>query len=436
MKVIHVAFGFAPDPIGGTEVYVSQLARDLSELGLDNLIVAPAKTTHSYTIDKLRVRRFAFNGRPRDLREMYGLGDKKAAAEFARILTEEAPGLVHFHALTPAVSVQLISIVKAQKIPIVLTYHTPTVTCQRGTMLLWGSSFCDGRLDVVRCSGCTLHGLGVNVPIAKALSRMPVSIGSWLGERGLRGGVWTALRTTELIDIRHNTFRTIAANVDRFVAVCDWVRDILLVNDIPTDKIIVSRHGINWTPVVANAQRRSAKIQIAFVGRLERTKGLHVLVSALKLLPDLEIQLDVFGIVQNKSQASYKQELQSSIGDDARISFLDPIASSEVVSRLSDYDFLAVPSQWLETGPLVVLEAFAAKIPVLGCNVGGVGELVRHEVDGLLVAPGSNSINAWTQTLRRVVEDRHLNARLKAGVRPPRRSMDVAHEMLELYKRC
>jgi len=41
MKVIHIPFGFAPDPVGGTEVYVAQLARDLQQLGVDAIIAAP-----------------------------------------------------------------------------------------------------------------------------------------------------------------------------------------------------------------------------------------------------------------------------------------------------------------------------------------------------------------------------------------------------------
>jgi len=31
------------------------------------------------------------------------------------------------------------------------------VSCQRGTLLLWGEDFCDGKLDVIRCAGCTLQ---------------------------------------------------------------------------------------------------------------------------------------------------------------------------------------------------------------------------------------------------------------------------------------
>ena len=45
---------------------------------------------------------------------------------------------------------------------------------------------------------------------------------------------------------------------------------------------------------------------------------------------------------------------------------------------MANFDLLAVPSQWMETGPIVVLEAHAVGTPVLGANLGGIAELVHH----------------------------------------------------------
>jgi glycosyltransferase involved in cell wall biosynthesis len=119
--------------------------------------------------------------------------------------------------------------------------------------------------------------------------------------------------------------------------------------------------------------------------------------------------------------------------DDSRINFLGPLPSQAVVGRLREYDFLAVPSQWLETGPMVVLEAFAAGIPVIGWNLGGTAEIVRDGIDGLLIAPGPKATERWAEAFRLVAESDDLRERLKAGVRPPRGSENVAQDMLTLY---
>ena len=93
---------------------------------------------------------------------------------------------------------------------------------------------------------------------------------------------------------------------------------------------------------------------------------------------------------------------------------------------------MVVPSQWLETGPLVVLEAFAAGTPVIGSNLGGIAELVTDGVDGLLVDPASSPA-AWADSLRRVCSDPDLLVSLRAGIRPPRHSRDTAIEIMPVY---
>ena len=435
MKVIHVSFCFAPDPFGGTEVYVANLARDLQGLGVEVMVAAPSEASRVYTIDGLRVRRYAVDSRITDVIELYGPGDALAATEFARILDEEMPDVVHLHAFTRGVSLRLVQAAKERGIPVVFTYHTPTVSCQRGTLLLWGKGICDGRLDITRCAGCTLNGLGIYAPLAAQLSRLSPGVGSWLGERGLQGGLWTALRMSELISVRHAGFRQLAAEVDHIVAVCQWVQELILLNDVPAAKVSLSRHGINWTRSQTPTPTESSALgetRLAFVGRFDSTKGLHVLIKAFKMAPALKATLDVYGVVQGPASAAYQKEMRALADGDPRISFQDPLAPQDVVPRLRQYDFLAIPSEWLETGPLVALEAFAAGIPVIGWERGGLNEIVQHGVNGLLIEPGA--VVGWVETLRRVARDANLRAQLKDGVRPPRTGVEVAREMLAIYE--
>ena len=172
-------------------------------------------------------------------------------------------------------------------------------------------------------------------------------------------------------------------------------------------------------------------MRIAFLGRLDRVKGPDLLVRAVRGLEDGRIRLDLYGVITGPSGEIYRRELENLAAGDRRIGFHDAVPSDHVVPLLAGYDAVAVPSQWLETGPLVVLEAFAAGVPVLGSNLGGIAELVTHGVDGLLVEPGS--MTAWRQVLRRFVDDPDLRARLCRGIRPPRGVDLVAEEMLQLY---
>jgi len=79
-----------------------------------------------------------------------------------------------------------------------------------------------------------------------------------------------------------------------------------------------------------------------------------------------------------------------------------------------------------------VLESFAAGIPVIGSNLGGVAELVSHDRDGWLV-PHADVV-AWTNALHRLSTQPHLLDRLRAGVHPPRSTEDVARDMIGVYR--
>jgi glycosyltransferase involved in cell wall biosynthesis len=238
---------------------------------------------------------------------------------------------------------------------------------------------------------------------------------------------------TELVDLRHRTVRAMLTEVDRVVAVCAWVRDLLARNGVDERKIVLSRQGLSdeSASVAAPAKTRDRGQRIAFFGRMSRVKGLDVLVEALLASPSLAVELDIYAVVQDEEGRLLKDQLSTAAAGDARIQFLPPIAGSEIVPTLQKYDALAVPSQWLETGPLVVYEAFAAKVPVLGSRLGGLMELVTHERDGLLVDAANRP--AWTAALQRLARERGLLERLRSGIGPVRTMQQAAVEMIELY---
>ena len=80
---------------------------------------------------------------------------------------------------------------------------------------------------------------------------------------------------------------------------------------------------------------------------------------------------------------------------------------------------------------MVVLEAFAAGVPVIGSNLGGIEELVTHGVDGLLIEP--RSIADWANGLRKISTQPAVLAKLSSGIRTPRRISESARDMAVLY---
>ena len=434
MKVVHVPFGYYPDAVGGTEVYVAELARGLEPHGIESVIAAPSSRGRAdeYQHDGVRVYRFSV-GKCNDVSDLYGDGDDTAAHALAAILDDVGADVLHLHAFTRAASLRAARLAKRRGIRIAFTYHTPTASCVRGTLLRDGREPCDGALIAQRCAACLLESRGLPRPAREAISRAPGALGAALASLGWDGSLTTALRARELTGLRHRAFAELLWECDAVVAVCEWVRGLLLRAGAAPERLVLSRQGTPTTPVRRLHQRVSrGRLRLAYVGRLHPTKGVHVVLRALAQDRDLPVTLDVFGVEQDSGAAQYRAELKVLAREDPRIQFHAPLATNHVVETLATYDATVVPSQWLETGPLTVLESFAAGVPVIGSNLGGIAELVTHDRDGWLVPYAD--LGAWVAALGRVASDAALLTRLRAGVRPPRSTGDVARDMASIYR--
>jgi glycosyltransferase involved in cell wall biosynthesis len=433
-RLLHVPYCYYPDPVGGTEIYVASLARVQQARNYEVAIAAPAEQSRTYFHDGLPVHRFGIAGKI-DLRQLYGAGDPTAAANFQEVLDRFRPDVLHLHAFTSAVSAPLAKSARSRGIPVVFTYHTPTVTCCRGTMLEWGNRVCDGEMRVSRCARCMLHGKGLPEAASRLLGALPETVGSLAGTAGLEGGMWTALRGTELVGIRHAAVkRFLLQESDHIFAVCEWVRAVLVTNGIPAGKVTLSRQGSPYPLPASGAPSRelSSPVRCAFLGRVDPAKGLQVLIDAMAMLPDIDLRLDVFAVAQGEEARRRQAVLFDQVRHDHRIQFMAPLDATEVVERLRCYDALLVPSQGLETGPLVVYEAFAAGIPVIGSALGGIAELVGNGVNGILIdPPGSGA--AWAEGIKSLIAEAGLLRKLKVAPKPFRTAEDAADDASEVY---
>lgn len=434
MKVLHVPYGYAPDPVGGTEVYVQALCASLAVKGVESVVAAPGDSACSYVHGGVRVHRFVAHASITQ-EGMFSMRDHVAARGFAAVLDLEKPSLVHFHSFTSASGVLALDETRRRNIPAIATYHTATFTCMRaGTLMRWGSQVCDGEMRALRCTACFLNHHGLPRLLAPAAAW--ASVVSWplaavpCLSSSFRGG----LSSWRLNRQRHEATRRWLGGMNRVVALCQWTRQLLLHNGLSEHRVSQVRHGLAETHLSAASvpfEPPSGPLRLAFLGRLDPLKGIEVLIEAMRLIPHLDMQLDIYTIVQ-PSRSTQEADLCQAVAADSRIRLCQPVDAAQIVPTLRQYHALLVPSRCLETGPLVVLEAFAACVPVIGSNLGGIAEWVTHERDGLLVQAGD--VSAWAAALSRIHDDPTLLKRLREGIQTPRSMSEVASEMLAIYE--
>jgi glycosyltransferase involved in cell wall biosynthesis len=156
----------------------------------------------------------------------------------------------------------------------------------------------------------------------------------------------------------------------------------------------------------ARAPDRRGPFQILFAGRLDREKGVHVLLQAWQGAGTLVLAGE--GPLAPAAIAAGASILGRLGPDDLRNSY----AGSDVVVVPS------VPTRdFLEPWGLVVNEAFHQGLPVIATDAVGAaaGGLVQHERTGLVVPAGD--AQALGAAIRRLADDPALRARLGAGAR-------------------
>jgi glycosyltransferase involved in cell wall biosynthesis len=153
---------------------------------------------------------------------------------------------------------------------------------------------------------------------------------------------------------------------------------------------------------------------VLFLGRLVRIKGLDVLLSALAERPDWQLVVAGDGPLHGELERRARE-----LGVAAR--FLGTVGAERRAELLAACDALALPSRLLEDGrheglPLVLLEAFAARLPVVATATGGIGDLVRDDREGLLVPADDPA--ALVRALERLARDPGLGERLARAAEP------------------
>ena len=147
-----------------------------------------------------------------------------------------------------------------------------------------------------------------------------------------------------------------------------------------------------------------APAQLLFVGRLAAVKGVPMLFDALRDLSKIHPALHLTLVGDGPERTALERRARE-MGLTSRITFAGYKSQAEVADLLSRATALVLPS-FAEGVPVVLMEAMAARVPVVTTRIAGVPELVEDGVSGLLVPPGD--AHGLHVALGRLLFDAHL----------------------------
>lgn len=178
---------------------------------------------------------------------------------------------------------------------------------------------------------------------------------------------------------------------------CKWkLKNIHVIpNPIQTEKIPLTK-DYGWI----------------YTGRVERRKGVHILVSAYSQIckhynpPPLKIIGKEYGLLPDKTcYGDYIRKLISESSCSNRIEWIEGCCHEQLIKYLSVSSVAFFPSLW-ENFPYSCIEAMTAGLAVVVSDCGGFPEIVEHKKSGLLVK--NNSAHEWENTMQQLITNKGL----------------------------
>jgi glycosyltransferase involved in cell wall biosynthesis len=180
-------------------------------------------------------------------------------------------------------------------------------------------------------------------------------------------------------------------------------------------------------PVRADAAPapRARRGVILFLGRIEAAKGIGELLEAFAVLRAAQPEAELVCAGAGGIEAAARRA--EALGIEDAVRFPGWLGEAQKRAWLRRAAVFVLPSH-AEGLPMSLLEAMAAGVPVVASAVGGIPDVVKHGVNGLLVAPG-DAVDLL-RALRRVLRDPQLAAALGAAGRETVRARFAPEQVL------
>lgn len=181
--------------------------------------------------------------------------------------------------------------------------------------------------------------------------------------------------------------RLVLRQADGFVTHTAEDRDNLLAM-VPGAHVAVRPHPLyDQFPPARGTLERSAATELLFFGFVRPYKGLDVLIEAMALVRDLDIRLTIAGEIWG-DEAPFHNRV-AALGIDDAVSFVSRyLGADEAAEYFALADWVVLPYR-SATGSGVVPLAYHYDRPVIVTRVGGLPEVVRDGVTGLIAEPES-----------------------------------------------
>ncbi len=459
-RVLLTVHKFFPDHRAGTEVLTLAVAKELQRRGYETLVLSAnppdqdarrrgGPETSSYEYEGVRVHIIEEALRLKSNQFSSEYYNPSVRQYFKTLLDDFAPDLVHvYHAQN--LSSSIIDEAVERKIPVVISATDFWFICPVVQLKRPDGSVCRGPSPLaINCLTCYTPALFPHLDefeevlekkqtaATTLIVHLPKPLAHLSARLMYSGYISNKLpAAVQATMSRPQTLRKAANSSAAITVPTLLMRDLFIENGINPGLIHHVPFGLDTASLTPfQVKTKSEALRIGFIGTLYEHKGVDLLIRAFLNLPsDTKALLKIYGDpTQFPAYADNLKQLAQDNSENAhKISFDGTFPNAELGSVLANLDILVVPSRWYENTPLVIQSALATKTPVIATDLGGMSELVKHEVNGLLFH--LNDCNSLSKQILRLASDRDLLKSLAANIKPERTTEQMVDQLEEIYQ--
>jgi glycosyltransferase involved in cell wall biosynthesis len=260
------------------------------------------------------------------------------------LIQKVVPDVVHIHNTLPLITPSVYYACEATEAPVVQTLHNYRLLCPVATF------FRDRHV----CEECIQHSLARSVIYGcyRDSRIQTLAVAHMLAKHRKMGTWWN--------------------QIDAYICLTEFARS-KFANHLPEEKLFVKPNFLADDPGFSPTDDG----YLLFVGRLDQTKGLPVLLSAASKLQKRRIYIAGDG------------PLRSEVVVNPYVNYLGHLSRENAFTMIRTALALLLPSVWYEGFPMAIVEAFACGKPVIGSRLGSIAELIEEGKTGLLFEPGN-----------------------------------------------
>lgn len=273
----------------------------------------------------------------------------KTYREIKKIICEQRVDLVHVHNTLVLISPSAYYAAFHCKIPVVQTMHNFRMLCPGATF------YRDGHI----CEECVKWGLKCAVRYNCYRDSKVQTLGCVI---------------STMIHRFIGTYKRL-----NYICLTEFNKEKLLMLNRPGKRKIVEESKVFIKPNFTFANERNKRTHkefYVFLGRIEESKGIKILIDAFSQMSEKKLLIAGGG----KDFVKYQKYLEKKGAQN--IEFIGFVSGSERERIMAGAKALIVASQLYETFGMVIIEAFADAVPVIVGDIGNVGSLVEKGKTG------------------------------------------------------